>query len=75
MAAVLLPPAINDGETLSHMLDAGLFLAFLYWQVMPVLLVSTGLSLEIEASVVYPVSRPTFSASKSCSVSPPALKS
>jgi ABC-2 type transport system permease protein len=55
LALIWFLPAVEDRQTLGHMLEAGLLLALLYWQVIPVLLVSSGLSLEMKRLVVYPV--------------------
>src|SRR5262249_15754107 len=38
-------------------LAPGLFLALLYWQIIPILMVSTGASLQIRRLMVYPIPR------------------
>lgn len=40
---------------LSQMIPAGLFLAFLYWQVIPILMATSGASLEVRKLMVYPI--------------------
>jgi ABC-2 type transport system permease protein len=47
--------AESDRETLSHLLPSGLLLLTLYWQLIPILMVSTGLSLDLRKLVIYPV--------------------
>ncbi len=42
-------------ELAAKILPPGLFFAFFYWQVMPLLLVSSGSALEIRKLVVYPI--------------------
>jgi ABC-2 type transport system permease protein len=42
-------------ETLEQAVGIGLFLAFLYWQLMPVLMVSAGLSLDMKRLLAYPI--------------------
>jgi ABC-2 type transport system permease protein len=42
-------------ETLQRFLPIGLFLAFLYWQIVPILMVSTGSSLDLKRLLVYPI--------------------
>lgn len=53
LAVVL--PTISTLDLLSRLLEGGLLLALLYWQVIPVLLVSSGISLEMKRLIVYPV--------------------
>jgi ABC-2 type transport system permease protein len=48
-------PMVKDIVVLMRLLEGGLLLAFLYWQVIPVLLVSTGLSLDLKRLLVYPI--------------------
>jgi ABC-2 type transport system permease protein len=50
-----LVPAIVSPVTLVQVVGAGLFLAFAYWQLIPVLMVSSGLSLDLRRLLVYPV--------------------
>ena len=51
--ALLSDPASR--ETLDRVLPAGLFLAFLYLQLIPILMVSTGSSLDMKRLLVYPI--------------------
>ncbi|MBM3813152.1 MAG: hypothetical protein FJW20_16130 [Acidimicrobiia bacterium] len=39
-----------------RVLTGGLLLAFLYWQIVPIVLVSTGASLDLKRLIVYPIS-------------------
>lgn len=55
VAAVVLPQ-VRDAGLLEKIVHGGLFLAFLYWQVVPILLVSTGIALDLKKVAVYPVS-------------------
>jgi ABC-2 type transport system permease protein len=48
-------PMVKDDDLLLRVIEGGLLLAFLYWQVIPVLLVSTGLSLDLKRLLVYPI--------------------
>jgi ABC-2 type transport system permease protein len=45
----------NELPTIAKILPGGLLLAFLYWQVVPLLLVSTGSALDIKRLVAYPI--------------------
>ncbi len=47
--------AQTDDKLLYHLLPSGLFLLTLYWQVIPILMVSSGMSLDLRKLVVYPV--------------------
>ncbi|MDX1982296.1 MAG: hypothetical protein SFV51_18630 [Bryobacteraceae bacterium] len=46
-----------DGEKLRGLLGPALLLAFLYWQVIPVMMVSAGASLQMRRLRVYPIPR------------------
>ena len=48
-------PLVTDHRLLVHILDIGLLVAFLYWQLMPLLMVSSGLSLDLKRLMVYPI--------------------
>jgi ABC-2 type transport system permease protein len=48
-------PFVTDHRLLLHILDIGLLVAFLYWQLMPLLMVSGGLSLDLKRLMVYPI--------------------
>ncbi|MBA3973315.1 MAG: hypothetical protein C0504_03735 [Candidatus Solibacter sp.] len=52
-AAVL--PEIKDPRRLVQAVEAALFLGMLYWQLVPILLASTGMSLDLKRLLVYPV--------------------
>jgi ABC-2 type transport system permease protein len=45
----------DAGSILTRFLPTGLFLAFVYWQVIPILMVTAGSSLDLKKLVVYPV--------------------
>jgi len=47
--------AQTDGKLLYHLLPSGLFLLTLYWQIIPILMVSAGMSLDLRKLVPYPV--------------------
>jgi ABC-2 type transport system permease protein len=50
--------AMAEGENLtliSNALPGGLFLAFLYWQVMPLMMAATGASLDLRKLLAYPI--------------------
>jgi ABC-2 type transport system permease protein len=48
-------PGIRTPRTLEQATGIGLFLAFAYWQLIPVLMVSSGLSLDLRRLLVYPI--------------------
>jgi ABC-2 type transport system permease protein len=48
-------PQIKEVPTLIQALSVGLLVAFVYWQLIPVLLATTGVSLELKRLLVYPV--------------------
>ena len=54
MLAMVIPEA-PSAEILAKYLGPGLLLGTLYWQVVPVILVSAGMSLELKRLLVYPV--------------------
>jgi ABC-2 type transport system permease protein len=54
LAAVSLP-FIHDPSLLLRILDGGLLVAFIYWQFIPLLLVSSGVSLDLKRLMVYPI--------------------
>lgn len=57
-AAVLLAaviPEMDTRESVNTLITIGLLLGFLYWQFVPVLLVSSGMSLELRRLLVYPI--------------------
>ena len=51
--ALIADPESRDA--LRRFLPIGLFIAFLYWQVIPILMVSTGSSLDLKRLLVYPI--------------------
>ena len=54
VAATVLPE-IQDPRRLAQAVEAALFLGLLYWQLVPILLASTGMSLDLKRLMVYPV--------------------
>ncbi|NWF85520.1 MAG: hypothetical protein HXY18_17025, partial [Bryobacteraceae bacterium] len=48
-------PEISSRDALERWLSGGLFLAFLFWQFVPVALATTGMSLELKRLLVYPI--------------------
>jgi ABC-2 type transport system permease protein len=54
MAAILLASP-DDIEFARRVLPAALLLCFLYWQVIPILMASTGASLDMRKLLVYPI--------------------
>ncbi|WP_321475014.1 hypothetical protein [uncultured Paludibaculum sp.] len=48
-------PEINSNTTLATVIGSGLLLATLYWQFVPVMLATTGVSLDLRRLIVYPV--------------------
>jgi len=54
VAAILLANP-DDMEFARRVLPAALLLCFLYWQVIPILMASTGASLDIRKLLVYPI--------------------
>lgn len=48
-------PGINNHSTLTTVLSSALLLATLYWQFVPVMLATTGVSLDLRRLIVYPV--------------------
>jgi ABC-2 type transport system permease protein len=48
-------PALNERATLATALTGVLFLATLFWQLIPVMLASTGVSLDLRRLMVYPI--------------------
>lgn len=48
-------PEIKDPRRLAQAVEAALFLGLLYWQLIPILLASTGMSLDLKRLLVYPV--------------------
>ena len=55
VAAAMFMSGPRDLVTIARILPGGLFLAFLYWQVLPLLLVSTGSALEMKKLLAYPI--------------------
>lgn len=55
VAAALFLSETTDTERAFAFLAGGLLIALLYWQVIPVMMVSTGASLEVKKLRVYPV--------------------
>ncbi len=47
--------AESEPEVLARLLPSGLLLLTIYWQLIPILMVSTGLSLDLRRLAVYPV--------------------
>ena len=54
LAAVALP-AVKSRETLTSILSGGLLVAMLFWQFIPVMLATTGLSLDLKRLLIYPI--------------------
>lgn len=54
-AVALLIAEAPDRETVHKLLAPGFVLAFLYWQLIPVLLVTAGVSLQMRKLQVYPI--------------------
>ncbi|MDR3717416.1 MAG: hypothetical protein P4K98_01345 [Bryobacteraceae bacterium] len=48
-------PLVHDPKTLSRILDYGLLGAFVYWQFIPIMMVSNGMSLDLKRLMVYPI--------------------
>lgn len=48
-------PEIETRDSLLTLISIGLLLGFLYWQFVPVLLVSSGMSLDLKRLLVYPI--------------------
>lgn len=48
-------PEVKDHKQLLEILDGGLLGVFLYWQLMPLLMASSGLSLDLKRLMVYPI--------------------
>ncbi len=48
-------PEIKTRPELARWLGGGLLLAFLFWQVVPVALATTGMSLELKRLLIYPI--------------------
>ena len=60
---------------LKAVINGGLLLVFLYWQVMPLLMAATGASLELKKLQVYPIPpSQLFSIEVMLRVSPPPWK-
>jgi ABC-2 type transport system permease protein len=55
IGAAMLMSMPSELSLIGKILPSALFLAFMYWQVIPVLLVSTGSALEIKKLVAYPI--------------------
>jgi ABC-2 type transport system permease protein len=55
VGAAMLMSNPRELPTIARIFPSGLFLAFLYWQVVPLLLVSTGSALEIKKLLAYPI--------------------
>ena len=54
LAAIALP-AVKSRANLTPILSGGLLLAMLFWQFIPVMLATTGMSLDLKRLLVYPV--------------------
>ena len=55
-AAVAITAADSDSVTLlARVLPAGLLLIAVYWQIVPIIMVSTGVSLDLTRLLVYPI--------------------
>ncbi|MBI5086728.1 MAG: hypothetical protein HZB13_19300 [Acidobacteria bacterium] len=54
LAAATLPE-IAERATLQTVLNVGLLLATLFWQLIPVMLATTGISLDLKSLLVYPI--------------------
>jgi ABC-2 type transport system permease protein len=54
LAAVALPE-VKDHKLLVQILDGGLLAVFVYWQLMPLLMVSSGVSLDLKRLMIYPI--------------------
>ncbi len=48
-------PEVHDPKLLLRILDGGLLGAFLYWQFMPLIMVSSGMSLDLKRLMIYPI--------------------
>lgn len=48
-------PEVKSPDTLAAILSSGLLLAFLFWQFVPVMLATTGVSLDLRRLLVYPI--------------------
>jgi len=55
VAAGVILAGVTDQERLWLLLGQGLMISLLYWQVIPVLMVSTGASLDLKRLLVYPI--------------------
>ena len=47
----------EDGGVLAHAVPRGLLFAFLYWQLIPILVVAPGAALDLKRLLVYPIPR------------------
>ena len=57
VAAAFLLAHPEDRPLVAYVLPSGLLLVLLYWQVIPVLMVATGASLDVKKLIVYPIPR------------------
>jgi ABC-2 type transport system permease protein len=55
VAIAVVLPQVRSPDLLRSVLHAGLLFGFLYWQVMPVILVTTGVSLDLRRLLAYPI--------------------
>ncbi|HUQ91236.1 MAG TPA: hypothetical protein VM120_06120 [Bryobacteraceae bacterium] len=55
VAVTLLVRETKDKELLYRFLAPGLMLGFLYWQIIPVLMVTSGASLQMKRLMIYPI--------------------
>ena len=55
IAVAVLLARTQDTERISVMLPRGLMLALLYWQLIPVLVFSTGATLDLKRLLAYPI--------------------
>jgi ABC-2 type transport system permease protein len=58
--AGLLMSSESGMETISRILPGGLLLVFLYWVIIPILMASTGSSLDLRKLLVYPIRSSEF---------------
>ena len=54
LAAYVLPE-VTDRSILTRSLDFGLLAALMYWQLMPLMMATSGLSLDLKRLLVYPI--------------------
>jgi ABC-2 type transport system permease protein len=55
LLAALLLPEVTDRSILSKSLDLGLLGALMFWQLMPLMMATSGISLDLKRLLVYPI--------------------